>query len=177
MDEVIILSAFGGIPLVRYNFHDNGKVQTHQDIEDILHKKMPNNLWKIPFLSVFGKSDQTVSFYGLQIYPEHVREGLEHENIAAFVTGRFIMRPYTDKDQNQHWELYIELRQDVKETPVIRGTIEEYVLQALLSRNIEYNRLTESIGEKACHEIVFRDKGDPKSFGEQYVKQRWTQKE
>ena len=92
----IILSAFGGIPLVRYNFHDNGRVQRYQDIENILGKNMPKNAWKLPFISVFGKSDQTISFYGLQIYPEHVREGLSHENITAFVTGRFVMRPYTD---------------------------------------------------------------------------------
>ncbi|MBI2462674.1 MAG: phenylacetate--CoA ligase family protein [Candidatus Spechtbacteria bacterium] len=177
----LLFTARGGVPLVRYNVHDAGKIIPFDEVMKISSlasdqsvQKQPK--WTFPFLAVFGKSDFTISFYGLKIYPENIKEGLENEEVVPFATGKFVMQQKSKSNQDQYWEITVELREGVKESALARKIVSDYIVAALRKRNLEYNRLYDAIGERAIPSIRFAAKGDEKYFNVKSIKQRWTKK-
>lgn len=73
-------------PRVRYNIHDAGGVLRYDDTMDILRefglqpeqaRRRPAEApFGLPFLYLFGRSDNTISYMGANIYPEDVEQAL-----------------------------------------------------------------------------------------------------
>lgn len=183
VDGELVFSTYGGIPLVRYNIHDAGNIIGFQDMLAIHHIKeskegitLQKESWQLPFLFVKGKSDLTISFYGLKIYPENIKIGLENESLVPFVSGKFVMEQKNRRNQDQYWELAIELKEGVKPTYALEKQVKQVILQSLRKRNLEYNRLSAAIGNKAEPIIKLIPKGDVTYFDTKSVKQRWAKK-
>ncbi|WP_067722229.1 phenylacetate--CoA ligase family protein [Nocardia yamanashiensis] len=108
----LVVSADGGIPLVRYHIADEGGLFTHTELLDFLrgHGFTPTTAQpEQPFVYVFGRSHFTVSFYGANVYPENIAVGLEQPGISDHVTGKFVLEAAADADEDRYLLLTVEL--------------------------------------------------------------------
>lgn len=180
INNELIFSAYGGIPLLRYNIHDSGRIISYEEALSMPSIKNNKELQKeiksgskLPFLEIFGKSDLTISFYGLKIYPENIKAGLENKSIKDFVSGKFVIQQKNQSNQDQYWEIDLELNKDIRETHEIREKVTKSIMKSLKEKNAEYNALLNAMGKKAHPTIKFFAKGDKKHFNDKSLKQRW----
>ncbi|MGR9085680.1 MAG: phenylacetate--CoA ligase family protein, partial [Gammaproteobacteria bacterium] len=108
-----------GVPLIRYHIADRGGLISHGDMMAFLKNRGLDSLEAygyggegdpaFPFVWVFGRADFTVSFYGANIYPENVVVGLEQPELAAWVTGKFVMEVRCDEDISEFLHITVEM--------------------------------------------------------------------
>lgn len=187
IDSSLIFTTRSGIPLIRYSIGDSGGVYTYEEMfakldeigiekEKVLLKgKKENAIWRMPFVYVFGRKDFTVTLYGLLIYPEHIKFGLEKPQVQKYITGKFVMSIEYDENQNQYLLLRIELANGLKPTKEIKNTIKSSIVTGLKQVNSEYNRLHHSINGKALPVIELIENGNVEYF-RRGAKQRWVKK-
>ncbi|TSC82106.1 MAG: phenylacetate-CoA ligase [Parcubacteria group bacterium Gr01-1014_20] len=147
--ELIFTSA-SGLPLVRFNLKDGGKVVKFKEMSSALDDYEPKwraelkasggdkVLWKLPFVSLLGRSDHTIVFYAANIYPEHVHSALNHEPFLRKLTGKFTMRKDYRDNMDEFLEINIELKSRVKPTRTLALVIREHVIKRLKEVNMEY---------------------------------------
>lgn len=175
-NDELIFSCYGGLPLLRYNIHDKGMLYSFDELIKISksnNSKITKEGWKLPFLSVFGKSDLTISFYGLMIYPQNIKSALEHKKFVEKLTGRFLMQKRELKEMQQEWEIYVELKKGIKDSKNLRKKLKQHIINTLLLQNLEYQRLHSVISDKAEPKIICVKNGDEKYFNKKSIKQRW----
>ena len=135
------------------------------DIEKEMRKYNCENLiWKLPFVYLFGRKDNTKIFYGANIYPEHIKNCLEQGKVINLVTGKYLMDIVFDQHQNQSFYLAVELTQKTKPTHQLRKIIASEIHNNLLSINEEYKYLSHTIGEKIYPTVDLFEFGDSKYF-------------
>lgn len=180
-NEELIFSCYGGIPLLRYNIHDKGRIIPFNEAIDLSRtsdgaaiKKLEHNSWRLPFISVFGRSDLTISFYGLMIYPQNIKTGLENKKVVSDITGKFVMQKIDGKDMEQKWEVYLELKKDVPPSERLKKKIKTLIVNSLKDHNLEYEKLYNAIGKKAEPTIHLIDNDNKDFFDSQSIKQRWV---
>ncbi len=121
INNKLIFTTSSGIPLVRYDIGDEGSLISYEAFSSLLEKyeiniekdfkkmKIPNLVWKLPFLYLFGRSDLTATLYGLNVYPENIKAALESRVLSKFVTGKFTMTTEETAKHNQFLSINIEL--------------------------------------------------------------------
>ena len=185
-DGTLFLSARSGVPLFRYDVGDSGSIIRFSEMEKILNthgvdirhetKKHGILIPQLPFVSVFGRSDFTAFLYGVNIYPENIRDALEHADIAHFVSGKFTMLTGHDRKKNQYLEINIELQSSepfAKDSA--KKIIEEVIIAMLKEKNSEYRKLFEVMGSRVRPRINLYPHGYPEFF-RPGIKQKWYQK-
>jgi phenylacetate-coenzyme A ligase PaaK-like adenylate-forming protein len=147
--ELLFTSA-SGIPLIRFNMHDAGNIIPYRDVMDTLGDIMPDwkhvfekqgggtSLWQLPFIALRGRNDQTVIFYAVNIYPDHVRIALDHEPFFNKITGKFTLHKRYTKRMDTFLELHIELRNGIQPNPQLAEQIRNHVVRRLKEINMEY---------------------------------------
>ena len=170
-NKEILFSSFAGIPLIRYNIHDEGGIITHSALQkkintlgtdfsaDLTIKGLDDNNWRLPFVYLFGKSNNVISFYGLKIYPENIQASLESDKLKKYVSGRFQMRAKENLAGYREFHLDIELGLNVIPDTQIEVLIETEVVRVLKNKNAEYNCLNQALGEKSLPAFMFFQKG------------------
>ncbi|MBI2042535.1 MAG: phenylacetate--CoA ligase family protein [Candidatus Nealsonbacteria bacterium] len=171
-----IFSCYGGIPFVRYNIHDTGGVLNFGEIAKIPPQKAFNDkIWKLPFLYVFSKSDNTSSLYGVNIYPENIKTALEQAQFNKMVTGKFVMTARNKpNNHDQYLEINIELAEACAASKKLLDKIRRVIIRNLQKSNLEYGRLRQSIGAKADPKIILWPQNHAKYFNPQAIKQKWS---
>jgi len=180
----LLCSGLGGMPLLNYNLHDHGSIYSFDELIslfesqniDILQisRKKKIAVWKLPFIVLFGKSDQTVTLYGLNVYPQTIRKALDDKKISHLVTGRStISTEYTRKGR-QFLNIQIELRESVKKDNALKNKIGITVKETLLAENYEYRTLYSKIGETAIPVIELIEYGQ--IAHNRGIKQQWIKK-
>ncbi|MBI2450681.1 MAG: phenylacetate--CoA ligase family protein [Candidatus Nealsonbacteria bacterium] len=168
--EELVFSAYGGIPLIRYNIGDRGNVYSYEKMAQAPSKSD----WKLPFLRVLGKSGQTTSLYGVKIYPEHIKAVLSGNNaLLKFITGKFVLERKYKNNQDQYLAIHIEMRKNVKGLLSLKDDIQKKIIGALKKYNLEYNRLYQSIQEKAKPIIILQPNNYRRYFDPNAIKHRW----
>lgn len=187
-NEVVFSSANNQIPLLKYNIHDRGKIFSFSELMKIVksfginQKDMEkalgkSGIWRLPTVCLFGRSDLSVTIYGLNIYPEHIKMALESPLLKDSITGKFIMQTKNRaKDQGQYLEFYIELKGDIKSNKQLEDQIKETLIKTLRKVNVEYNHLCQAIKEKADPKITLCKKGLEPYFSMQ-TKHKWIFKQ
>jgi len=111
-DGMLLFSADGGVPLVRYHIADEGGVIEYAKLMSFcvdngfdLELSGP----ELPFVYVFGRSRFAVSFFGANVYPENIAAGLEQPGVSDWVTGKFVLEVAEDRDQNRYLAVAVEL--------------------------------------------------------------------
>jgi len=181
--EELIFSATGGVPLVRYNIHDRGGVLKRQDIIDTLPEMeryfaelaADRKLWNLPFVYVFGKSDQTVILYGANVYPENIKRALEEENIRQYVSGRFTMYTDLDKNKDQCFFVEVECASDIRNTSRLEGKISRLIHETLISVNSEYRSSYGGTGNKMAPRVRLISHNNEKMHQDS-IKHSWSKK-
>jgi len=159
-------------PLVRYDIHDTGKTISHEEIRRALKeldlekeaKEYGLDEWKLPMVVIKGRTDVAVTFYALNIYPEHIQAGIQNRKVAKFLSGTFSAYNKTvNKNRTQKLYIKLELAKGVKMSQDIIRAVSRSVVENLIKYNIEYRKLYHTIGPKALPIISFSSFGD-KSF-------------
>jgi len=95
----LVFTVLSGIPLVRYNIHDKGGVMTFDQAMQVLGDHGcdlygelarrgygPEQVWKLPFFYVYGRTDGTVSIVGANVFPQNIQAVLAEARDQEIVT-------------------------------------------------------------------------------------------
>lgn len=160
VDDELLITSDGAIPLIRYNIHDNAKVFTYNELDAAIkaHGKtaaeaLPAAMreayrWRLPFVFLYGKSTNAVKLYGANVYPENIKEALERKSIAGLFTGKFRMQVYFDKHHDQRFRLYIELAPGVTSHQVKLRDLQMGIVKTICENNTEFKSSFHGTGIK-----------------------------
>lgn len=182
----LLVTGNSAIPLIRYDLGDNGGVMSYAqavegckttgiDIKREAKRVGVNELQELPLVYVYERNDFSTTLYGLQIYPETVREALLREKLHPHVTGKFSMTTSFDEEQNQYLEIHIELKKDRKESAELTDIIAKEVFEYLRQHNSEFRELSNHLKERARPKINLWPTEHPTHF-KPGGKQKWIQK-
>ncbi|MBI5410280.1 MAG: phenylacetate--CoA ligase family protein [Nitrospirae bacterium] len=183
----ILVTGNSAIPLIRHSIGDNGGVLSMSEVRlrlssygvDIGKEAAENGLGgligELPFVYVYERRDLSTSLYGLQIYPEYIRDALIDKTLAAHLTGKFTIITRYDDRQNQYLELNLESSNGVEACLLHEKTIWEIVYSRLREKSSEFRELTNNLKDKRFLEVKFWPKDHPQYF-KAGAKQRWIQK-
>lgn len=183
----IVLTGNSEMPLVRYRIGDNGGVLTFNEIKSTLKKYgvdiyeeakklgLDGSISELPFVYVYERADLSISFYGLNIYPEWLRDAFLDPKVSDYLTGKFTLITNFDKNQNQELNIYIEKKKEVDLSTSIQKTVNEKIISCLIANSSEYRELQNKLDKRANPKIEFIDNGDPNYFLSG-AKQKWVKK-
>jgi phenylacetate-CoA ligase len=158
----LLLTSNTSIPLIRYNIHDIGKILSFAETKKLLKKynligqaeKIGLEDWQMPFIIKYGRTDVAVTFYALNIYPEHIEAGLKDKRIKEMVSGNFRAFSQTAKNnQDEQLNFEIELSEKYKVSKESLKKISNSVIDNLTKINTEFRKLHSTIGQKALPKI------------------------
>ena len=162
----LVFTSNSGIPLIRYNIHDSGDIIDYNHVKEFLEgeglsidkelKKyqVEDFDWKLPFIYIFGRSDFMVNFYGLNVFPDHIKAGLEDSSVNNYVSGKFTMQTETNKRHNQKLILNIELQNNIEPNKQLEKQILKSILDNLVKLNSEFNKLYGDLGAKKSTPMI-----------------------
>lgn len=189
VENEIILTADGALPLIRYAIGDHGGVQSYEKIKEIMQRHSIDLEAEIekagiqsivkkeqPFVYVYERVDLSVTLHGINIYPEYIKEALLVPEFAAVVTERFTMSTKYDIHHNQFLQINIELQKSVKETPDIKEQVQKIIQESLITRSSEFAEVAKSRKADDLIQIIFWEKGHPRYFAPG-TKQKWVEKQ
>lgn len=181
----ILITADSSIPLVRYGIGDHGGVFTFNEVAEklALHKislykeaksaGISENLYQLPFVYIYERVDFSTTLYGLQIYPETIREVLLDSPFDEFVTGKITLVTKFDYKQDQYLEVNVELQKNKEVSPILKTQLTSEIIQNLREKNSEFRELSDYLKERAAPQLIFWPFEDPEHF-KPGVKQKWV---
>ncbi|MGW4062935.1 phenylacetate--CoA ligase family protein [Amycolatopsis sp. NPDC004747] len=169
-EGTLVITADGGIPLIRYHLADDGGLLPHEELLGFCarHGFTPPPGPDLPFVYVFGRSLFTVSFFGANVYPENVTVGLEQPGISDTVTGKFVVESVEDADRDRRLRITVETAPGATADA---GRIAAAVRAQLVRLNSEFAHYVPA--ERQLPDVVLRPAGDPEYFPAG-VKHRYT---
>jgi phenylacetate-CoA ligase len=144
IDRELIFSSASGIPLIKFNLHDRGEVRSFEEVRQTLQtfRFTPVSPIKrahpLPFVALWGRTDQTIKFHGVNIYPEHIEMALMEKPLMRLLTGKFVIRKFLDRGMDQRWEINIELSQGARSSAPMARNIQTRIIEKLGKINLEY---------------------------------------
>ena len=164
VENEIVLNYNGGVPLVRYNTQDCGKIWSHSemigigknfgyDFINLLAQEgySQEKVWQWPFVYVTRRGGNVVKIIGANVYPENVEAALytkETEDVKSFR-----LKVDADKEGNTHFYILVELKEGLSLTPEKQGELErkyhDIFLNKLLEVNMDYKDAYEKTPQTA----------------------------
>ncbi len=185
VDRTLVCSAAAGLPLVRYDLKDVGGVYRYDELTDAFHaagvdlekelsgRGLAQTRWSLPFVYVYERNDFSVSFYAFQIYPATIRRALEQTSLRSKLTGKFAMRVEYDRNQNQRFEVNVELKSGVVRTDALKEKVTKLVTEQLLKESSEYRETHRMKGRRVFPHVVFWPY-EHERFFRSGIKQKWV---
>lgn len=172
INKELIFTSASGIPLIRFNMHDSGTVLPFSkainelvDYNQVIKNKIQKwPLWKLPFVSLWGRSDNTIIFYAANIYPEHIHAGLHHKQFLNKVTGKFTMRKGYLKNMDEYLEINVELRSGINISKDLAKNITYTITEKLKEINTEYLFLSKYLDKNIIPKVKLWEYQHPKYF-------------
>lgn len=183
----IIITGDNAIPFVRYNIGDHGGVFDYCELDNLLREHNINlsqemhragidrYLYRLPFVYVYERSDLSTTLYGLQIYPEFIKEALFNNHLTRYTTGKFAMLTKFDRSQNQFLEINVELKKGYKASPDLERKIRECIVSTLKLRSSEFRELYQHLGRRVLPKVILWPAEHP-SYFRPGIKQQWVVK-
>jgi phenylacetate-CoA ligase len=182
----ILLTGYGAVPLIRYAVGDRGGVYSFSEVEKILAdagidlraeaEKVDVPLYELPFVYVYERSDLATTLYGLQVYPEYLREVMLSDEIQRYCTGKFQLITKFDAEQNQYLEINIEKKRGIQELPnEFEKDLQAALEEAFQEKSSEFRELSAFVKGRPLVRIVLHPCGDTEFFPAG-VKQKWVKK-
>lgn len=128
-------------PKIRYNIHDLGHVARFEEVAvavreaGLAHLLEETRALRLPVLFLYGRSDQSVDYYGANVTPESVREILYSLPGLTPVLESFQLISDEDEEHNRALEVALELVEGADPAALDR----EAVAGELFSRLAEAN--------------------------------------
>ncbi|HEY5587537.1 MAG TPA: hypothetical protein VIK86_01120 [Candidatus Paceibacterota bacterium] len=187
-DGEVLISGKNAIPFVRYGIGDHGGTFTFSDIKERLNKLnidfdleiknagLSDAIIKLPCVYVYERKDLSTTLYGLQIYPEVIRESLIHDILQSYFTTKFSMSTKFNNKQDQYLEIVIEIKKGIKVIPKeIKYLALKNIVENLHKSSSEFAELKKHIGNRAHPKLIFTHYEDKKYF-KPGIKQKWVRK-
>lgn len=183
----LFLTGNNAIPLIRYAIGDHGGVLSFSDAitkcrnhginfaKIVRARGIGKYLYKLPFVYVYERVDFSTTLYGLQIYPETVREVLIDPPMNKYLTGKLTLITKYNRKQNQYLEINLELRKHRKMPKKIERILMSQIVANLRLKNSEYRELHSYIKDRALPKLVFWSSEHPLHF-KLGIKQKWVKK-
>lgn len=183
----ILLTGNNSIPLVRYSVGDRGGIYSFDNLKTKLEKHgidldaeiknagISETVNYLPFVFVYERNDFSTTLYGVQIYPETIREILIKSPFDNFFTGKFTLMTKFDEKQNQYLEINLEQKKNKKTRKFIQLHLLRTIIKNLMEKNSEYRELHKFIQERSHPKLVLWSAEDPLHF-KPGVKQVWVKK-
>jgi phenylacetate-CoA ligase len=183
----VVCSSYSGLPLLRYDLKDHGGVITLQQVKEVykrVGRELPEelkknglqqNLWNLPFVYVYERSDFSVTFIGAQIYPEEIRRALLQRDMEHKVTGKFTMVSGYDSHSKNYLELNVELKRGVEVSRPLVKEVTQLIVADLLKENSEYRSSYGESKSAASPKVRLWPKDHPLYFSGT-GKQKWVQR-
>ena len=121
VDGELAFTVLTGIPLVRYIIRDTGGVMDFAEMMEVLKRHGqdpyaelakigygPEQVWKMPFFWVYGRSDGTVSIVGANVFPENIQAVLADAHDSDVLT--FKLKVETTAEFSQRLVISLEYR-------------------------------------------------------------------
>jgi len=164
----ILLTGNNTIPLVRYSIGDIGgnidfntmitKLATEKIdlIEECRRSKIQRFCNELPFVFINEREDFSVSFYGINIYPDIIRSEIFREPLSNYLSGKFILS--VEKSVNMDPYLYIKLekkqyRNDLDVT--IQKKINQTLIEKIKKDSSEFRALSSTIKNRTFVKISY----------------------
>lgn len=185
VDGSLLITGDSEIPLVRYSIGDHGGAFTFGEAMGTLKKFKINakraiklagiqeNICELPFVYIYERSDFSTNFYGIQIYPEMVRDALIDKYVSKFLTGRFTMLTKFDDAQDQYLEINLELRKERKAHPYLKRRVLKKIVSTLREKSSEFKELSNYLEDRSHPRLIFWPSEHPLYF-RAGVKQKWV---
>lgn len=167
----LVFTAASGTPLVRFNLHDRGDIFSFDHARDIM-RAHGNVLGKsaqgiantLPLVALWGRSDDTLKFNAVNIYPEHVKAGLMNKQFLHALTGKFVMRKRLGKKMDENFEINVELSPGMRSDKLLEKKLQVQVMETLRKLNLEYLDMSAHLGSRTYPRIVLRPYQDSHYF-------------
>lgn len=145
-------------PKLKYNLHDEGGVIKYVEMIKLLEKYEPriakklktfgnklitkevlkNDVLKLPFLYVTGRSDGTVSLDGANVYPHQIEMCLHSHPKLIKSTKSFRIGVDYDKKENINFNIRIHLNKGVKANDNLKQLYHNIILKRLMEINSDF---------------------------------------
>ncbi|MBA3789073.1 phenylacetate--CoA ligase family protein [Patescibacteria group bacterium] len=181
----ILVTGDSSIPLARYSIGDHGGVYTFREMVDRCktHKidimkeartaGISKQVLELPFVYVYERIDLATTLYGLQIYPETIKEVLLDRRFHTTLTGKLTLTTKYDHNEDQYLEINIELKPQKEAGKIFVSELQSEILKNLREKNSEFHELSDFMGKRAEPRLVFWQYEDPLYF-KPGIKQPWV---
>lgn len=174
--ENLLFTVDNSLPLIRYQINDQGRLISGKEII----AKLPELAKRAdlapyidrPYVAIYGRSDIAAVFYALNIYPEHIKYGLECPELQEILTGKFQLQTQFDEDQQQTLHLLVEIKPYSIMNEEVESIVRLHAVESLLHYNSEYRRLYQEMSNECEPIIHLLEHGSPEFIIK--VKQKWT---
>jgi phenylacetate-CoA ligase len=162
----LVITANPGAPLIRYNIHDRGAVVSRDAMRAVLEKhglleRAIREGFDAPaashmqFLILKGRTDVAVTFYALNLYPEHIQACVDIPSLSSMLTGSYSV--YTKmfrKERDEKLFLHLEMKEGRgRAKSGVEKRAARHVLDTLFSVSTEFRRLYSAIGARALPNV------------------------
>lgn len=160
----LVLTTRTAAPLIRYNTHDVGGTMTFEHVRKLMDdfglteeaRRRGFLEWRLPFLTVSGRTDVAVTFYALNILHEHIKAGVEDARLSRFLSGKFLAyNRELQAGRKQKLYLKLELAPGIKLTKKLAGLASQSIFEQLMTLNMEFRKLYSVMGRQALPTISF----------------------
>lgn len=183
-DGNVLCTGRSVLPLFKYAIGDHGGVIKFKEMAGIFNRAGMDmrkvalaagikNLLPLPFVYVYERADFSTKLYGAIIYPEHIKQALEHDLFGDKLTGKFTLETVHDDRHDQHLQVHIELKSDKKVDESFSKKVCGKIVEVLLSKNAEYADMAGKIPGRTIPKLKFWPYEHPEYF-KKGGKQKWV---
>jgi phenylacetate-CoA ligase len=171
----ILVTGDSAVPLIRYRIGDRGGVYTYGELVALFSesgidleseaRRRDVPIYELPFVYVYERADLSTTLYGMQIYPEYLRDVLVSTPLRNYCTGKFQIITTYGESMNQYLDIKIEKKRRVGSiAQSIVKMAEELMFAALRGSSSEFSELSEQLADRQFIRVNFREHGDPVYF-------------
>ncbi|WP_052398115.1 phenylacetate--CoA ligase family protein [Streptomyces sp. NRRL F-5123] len=167
VDGHLVLTVRSGLPLIRYRIGDVGRVISAKALSDAMARcgrDVPDDLARPStghFVGLYGRTDVMCTLYGVNIFPDDIKDGLERPDPASETSGRFLLAREDAETGGQFLRLRVELAPGATGSASLRRRVEQAVGESLRASNGEYRKLEEAMPGRCTLDVVLLPYGDP----------------
>ncbi|MFA5996779.1 MAG: hypothetical protein WC790_03625 [Candidatus Paceibacterota bacterium] len=181
----ILISGDSALPLLRYSIGDHGGVYSFRELiecfkahgVDLMKEAstagIKKHVHELPFVYVYERIDLATTLYGLQVYPETIKEVLLDKRFVEYLTGKLTLITKYDDNQDQYLEINLERKPNADIHKTLSAQLVTEIVKNLREKNSEFHELSNFLGKRAEPRLVFWSYEDPLYF-KPGIKQSWV---
>lgn len=137
-EDKVLLTMPGLHPHFRYSIGDAGTGLPFAELRSRVPGLTLRDSHELPAIALFGRTDHTVSFFGGNVYPEHVAAIMDRSDFRAHITGRFTMLVQHSAEANAPLTVVVELKAASEPPDGFTNLLAEALEAHLVATNSEY---------------------------------------